>query len=195
MLVLASNSPARRRILEHAGVPHRAIATGIDEEAAKASLRAEGLSPRDQADALAELKARAGWARSQAPTLGCDQMLEFEGEGFDKAPGLGALRAQLLRLRGRSHKLHSALVLVENGAPSWREVTTATLHMRAFSDAFLDRYLESEGEALLGGVGGYQIEARGVQLFDRIEGDPFGIQGLPLLGLLNALRLRGLVET
>lgn len=191
-LVLASTSATRRRVLEQAGIDHRAIAPGVDEEAAKAAFRAEGLTPRDQADALAELKARAGWARTHEPTLGCDQMLEFDGKGFDKAESLDELHDQLSWLRGRTHRLHAALVLVEGGAPTWREVTTASLTMRDFSDDFLDHYLSLEGEALLGSVGGYRLEGMGVQLFSRIEGDFFGILGLPLLGLLEALRQRGL---
>lgn len=194
-LVLASTSLTRRGLLERAGVPHWAIAPGVDEDAAKASFRAEGLSPRDMADALAELKARAGWARSQAPTLGCDQVLEFEGEGFDKAESLEALRNQLLRLRGKVHRLHSASVLVENGDPTWREIVTSTLTVRDFSEAFLDQYLEAEGEMLLGSVGGYRIEGLGVQLFERVVGDHFAILGLPLIGLLSALRQRGLAPT
>ncbi len=191
-LVLASTSATRRDVLTRAGIAHRAIAPGVDEEAAKAAFRAEGLSPRDLSDALAELKARAGWARSQAPTLGCDQVLEFEGEGFDKAESLEALRDQLQRLRGKTHRLHAALVLVEGGNPTWRTVVSPRLTMREFSDAFLDRYLETEGPTLLGSVGGYRIEGMGVQLFERIEGDHFAILGLPLTGLLNALRQRGL---
>lgn len=194
MLVLASTSPTRRKVLEQAGVAHRAIAPGVDEDAAKAAFRAEGLSARDQADALAELKARAGWARSREPTLGCDQTLELESDVFDKPADLATLRDQLVRLRGRTHKLHSALVLVEQGEPTWREVVTATLTMRAFSDAFLDAYVAAEGETLLGSVGGYQIEGPGVQLFARVAGDHFAILGLPLLGLLEALRLRGLAR-
>ena len=192
MLVLASTSPTRRRVLDGAGVAHRAIAPGVDEETAKLSLRAEGLSSRSQADALAELKARAGWARTREPALGCDQTLEFEGETFDKAEDIGALREQLERLRGKTHALHSALVLVEGGMPTWREVVSTTLTMRPFSDGFLDDYLAAEGKALLGSVGGYLIEGRGVQLFDRIDGDHFAILGLPLMGLLHALRQRGL---
>lgn len=195
MLVLASTSAARRRILEQAGVAHRAIAPGVDEDAAKASLRSEGLSARDQADALAELKARAGWARSRGPTLGCDQILELDGEAFDKAENLPELRAQLMRLRGRKHRLHSALVLVEDGAPTWRERVTSALYVRPFSEAFLDDYLSAEGEVLLGGVGGYRIEGLGIQLFERIDGDTLAIQGLPLVGLLGVLRQRGMIAT
>lgn len=192
MLVLASTSPTRRRVLDQAGVAYQAVAPGVDEETAKLSLRAEGLSSRDQADALAELKARAGWARTQEPTLGCDQTLEFEDETFDKPEDIGALRRQLQRLRGKTHVLHSALVLVEYGAPTWREVVSVTLTMRPFSDSFLGDYLAVEGEALLGSVGGYRIEGPGVQLFDRIGGDHFAVLGLPLMGLLSALRQRGL---
>ncbi len=195
MLVLASTSQARRRVLEQAGVEHRAIAPGVDEETAKLSLRAEGLSARDQADALAELKARAGWVRTQAPSLGCDQTLECDGETFDKPEDLDALRVQLKRLRGRSHALHSALVLVEHGEPTWRELVTSTLVMRAFSDDFLDRYLAAEGETLIGAIGGYHIEGRGVQLFDAVRGEHFAILGLPLMGLLQALRQRGLAPS
>jgi septum formation protein len=195
MLVLASTSPTRRRVLDQAGVAHRTIASGVDEDMAKVSLRAEGLSSREQADALAELKARAGWARSHEPTLGCDQTLEYQGETFDKAEDLRALRRQLERLNGKTHALHSALVLVEGGQPTWREMVTAKLTMRRFSDDCLDDYLAAEGETLLGSVGGYRIEGRGVQLFDRIEGDYFAVLGLPLLGLLHALRQRGLAPS
>lgn len=192
-LVLASTSLTRRRILADAGVPHEAISAGVDEAAAKAGMRAEGLRARAMADALAELKARAGWARRQALVLGCDQTLECDGETFDKAEDMAALRAQLLTLSGRTHKLHSAAVLVENGAATWRHVSTATLTMRRFTEAFLDDYLAAEGEALLSGVGGYRMEGRGVQLFERIDGDHFTILGLPLLPLLEALRLRGVL--
>jgi septum formation protein len=179
-------------VLEQAGVAFEAVAPHVDEDAAKAGFRQEGLSPRDLADALAELKARAGWARTQAPTLGCDQTLEFEGEAFDKPADLADLRQQLLRLRGKPHKLHAALALVEDGQPTWREVVSVRLTMRPFTDAFLDDYLAVEGPAVLGSVGGYRIEGRGMQLFDRVEGDYFAILGLPLLGLLQALRQRGL---
>jgi septum formation protein len=167
----------------------------VDEDAAKAAFGAEGLGPRDMADALAELKARAGWARTRTVVLGCDQTLEFEGRLLNKATTVMALRGQLMDLRGRSHRLHSALVLVENGEPTWREVATTELTMRAFTVAFLDDYLAREGEALLGSLGGYQLEGRGVQLFERVDGDFFAVLGLPLLGLLDALRRRGLAPS
>ena len=194
-LVLASTSAARQTILRNAGVPFEAMSPGVDETAAKASLLASGAAPREIADGLAELKAIKIGRRTGALTLGCDQTLDLDTELFDKPETLAALRVQLLRLRGRTHKLHAAAVLVEGGEPVWREVKTATLIMRAFSDAFLDDYIATFGEAVQGAVGGYHIEGMGLQLFDRVEGDYFTILGLPMMGLLGALRQRGVIAT
>jgi septum formation protein len=195
MFILASTSVTRGRLLDEAGVVYTALASGVDEESAKAAFEAEGLGPRSMADALAELKARAGWARAGQTTVGCDQTLELEGSLLSKPMTQQDLRNQLTLLRGKTHRLHSALVLVEDGTPTWRETTTSTLAMRRFTDDFLDDYMAREGDQLLGSVGGYHLEGRGVQLFDRVDGDYFAILGLPLLGLLQALRLRGLAPS
>ena len=64
--------------------------------------------------------------------------------------------------------------------------------MRPFSDGFLDAYLADQGEALLGTVGAYRLEAGGAQLFTRVQGDYFSVLGLPLLEVLGFLRNRGL---
>ncbi|MEM8825361.1 MAG: Maf family protein [Pseudomonadota bacterium] len=195
-LILASTSASRAAILEAAGVPFEARAPHVDEDELKRALRAEGCSARDQADALAEAKAvKTSRNAGDALVLGGDQMLETDdGETLDKAPDMATLRTQLQSLRGRRHRLISAIVIAEAGRAVWRQVDTATLNVRAFSDDWLDAYLAAEGNILLWGVGGYRIEARGVQLFDRIIGDQFTIRGLPLLPLLAYLRTRGLIE-
>lgn len=190
-IVLASKSAARRAVLEGAGVPFEAVVAGVDEDAVKAALLAEGAGPRDIADALAELKAIRVSRGRDAFVIGSDQTLEFEGRLYDKADTLEAARQRLMTLRGKPHKLHSAVVVAKEGAPIWREVVTATLTMREFSDEFLEAYLASEGEAALGSVGCYRLEGPGAQLFSRIEGDYFAILGLPLLGLLDLLRRHG----
>jgi septum formation protein len=194
-LVLASTSPARRAMLSAAGVAHEAAAPGVDEEAVKRRLAAENASAENVAEALAEAKA-VGVSRSSpgALVLGADQVLALEGGTmFDKAADRAALEAQLKTLRGRAHRLISAAVIAENGSAVWRYTDTATLTVRDFSDAFLADYLEAEGESLLGCVGGYKIEGRGAQLFSRVEGDHFTVQGLPLLAVLDYLRTRGVV--
>ena len=193
-VVLASTSASRRALLQGAGVPFTARSPGVAEDAAKAALLGEGLGPRDVADALAELKAvriNAG----QALVIGADQTLDLDGELIDKAASLDEARARLLRLRGRAHKLHAGVVVARAGQPIWREVQTATLWMRPFSDDFLEDYLAREGEALLGSVGCYRLENIGVQLFSRIEGDYFTILGLPMLGLLDLLRRHGVLTS
>lgn len=197
MLVLASGSAGRRALLENAGIPHDVMTASIDEDAAKAALRADGLGPRDLADALAELKAlKVSAKRPGDLVLGCDQTLAFDdGTMFDKAPDRAALAGQLRQLSGNTHSLFSAIVLAEQGQPVWRHVERVRMTMRPLSDAFIADYLEAEGDALLGCVGGYRIEGRGAQLFSRIDGSHFSIVGLPLLRLLDFLRTRGIVAT
>jgi septum formation protein len=190
-IVLASKSAARRSVLEGAGVPFAVQVAGVDEEAIKAGMLAEGAGARDIADALAETKAIRVSQKTAGFVIGSDQTLEFEGRLYDKAESLEAARARLIELRGKPHKLHSAVVVAKDGAPIWRELVTATLTMRDFSDAFLDAYLAQEGEAALGSVGCYRLEGMGAQLFAKVEGDYFAILGLPLWGLLDLLRRHG----
>lgn len=190
-VVLASGSATRAKLLTGAGVSFTAVSPGVDEAPVKAALLAEGAAPRDMADALAELKAEKVAARRPGLVIGADSTVELEGALIDKAETLDAARAVLTALSGRTHRLHSAVVVARDGAAIWREVKTATLHVRPLSPAFLDAYLEAEGEAALSCVGGYRIEGPGVQLFTRVEGDLFTVMGLPLFGLLDCLRRHG----
>lgn len=189
MLVLASTSTTRRAMLDAAGVPHDAVSAGVDEDAAKAALA--HLDGRALADALAELKAVKVSARRPGDlVLGCDQTLELDDGTLLDKPG-AALAAQLCQLSGRTHRLHSAVVAAENGQPVWRHVERAKMTMRVLSEAFIADYVADEGVTVAGCVGGYRIEGRGAQLFSRIEGSHFTILGLPLLPLLDWLRVRG----
>jgi septum formation protein len=195
MLILASTSTTRNAMLTAAGVQFEAFAPRIDEDAAKASLRARGLRARGLADALAELKAmRAAASRPGDIVLGCDQTLERDdGTMLDK-PG-DDVAGQLRMLSGKTHRLFSAVVATENGQPVWRHVDKATLTMRPLSDRFIDMYAARESKSVSGCVGGYRIEGLGAQLFTKIEGSHFTILGLPLLPLLDWLRLRGLLAS
>lgn len=194
-MILASASGTRAKLLQDAGVPFEVVPAHVDEEALKQSLLAEKASHRDIADALAELKAlRISSAHPGALVLGADQVLSFDGTLISKCGSLAEARELLLRLRGQTHELISAMVLAKNGAPVWRHVEKATLTMRDFSDAFLEDYLTAEGNALLSGVGCYRLESRGAQLFSRVTGDHSTILGLPLLPLLSALREQGVIQ-
>ena len=125
--------------------------------------------------------------------IGADQTLDLDGRLYDKVETLEAARDRLRELRDRPHQLHSAVAIAEGDHIVWRRTESATLAMRGFSDAFLEAYLAAEGDAALGSVGCYRLESRGVQLFERIEGDYFTILGLPLMGLLAFLRERGVL--
>lgn len=196
-LILASQSSSRRAMLDAAAIPFRAMAAGVDEDAMKAGLRAEGVSPRNLADALAELKATKLSRRHPGDlVLGCDSTVAFDdGTMIDKAASREEQRDLLLRLSGRRHRLWSAAVICERGEPVWRHVDVASLHVRPLSEAFIDAYLDAEWPEIGYCVGGYRIEGRGAQLFDRIEGSQFTILGLPLLPLLDYLRVRGILPS
>ena len=176
-------------MLEAAEVPFELVDAPFDEKAAKERLR--GLSGVELATALAEGKARAATAPGGALVLGSDQTLERDnGSLLSKPSSREDAFAQLKALSGRTHALHSAASIVENGAPAWQHVETVRLTMRSLSDAFIESYLDREYEAIRWSVGGYRIEGLGAQLFERIEGSHFAILGLPLLPLLAYLRGR-----
>ena len=192
-VVLASTSAIRQAVLRGAGVPFEAVSPGVDEASIKDSLLAEGVSPRDIADALAEAKAVKVSHKRPGLVIGADQTLDLEGRLFDKADSVEEARERLKALRGKIHKLHCGMVVAQAGQPIWREVVTTTLRMRPFTDDYLDGYLERNAPGILSSVGCYQLEGEGVQLFDRIEGDYFAILGLSLIPLLDLLRRHGAV--
>jgi septum formation protein len=191
-LVLASKSVARRALLEAAGIPVEIRPASIDERAIEA--RAGKTGAGDAAALLARAKAEAVAAESPGQiVLGADQTLALGERRFSKAPDRAAAREQLRALRGSTHALHSAAAVVRDNEVLFEHVDAAHLTMRAFSDAFLDRYLEAVGDAVLASVGGYQLEGAGIQLFERVDGDHFTVLGLPLLPLLAYLRQAGLL--
>jgi len=189
-LVLASRSAARRTLLEAAGIPIELCPADLDERALEGN--AVPQSPTAVAALLAREKAAmVAKAHPDRLVLGADQTLALGAKRFSKSPDRLAARAQLQALRGRTHELHAAIAFVQDGAVVFEHVETARLTMRAFSDDFLNRYLDTVGDAVLASVGGYQLEGLGVQLFESIEGDYFTILGLPILQALDFLRRQG----
>ena len=192
-LILASKSKARAAVLKAAGLEFEQIGSGVDEDALKEALRAEGASVAKQADLLAETKALKVSISHPGIVLGCDQMLDLDGQGLDKVSTREEAADILRRMRGKTHILQGAIVACIDGAPVWRHLAQPRLRVRNFSEDFLQTYLDSIGDAAFESVGCYQLEGLGVQLFDRIDGDYFSILGMPLLPLLQWLRDRGVV--
>jgi septum formation protein len=194
-LVLASTSPTRAAVLRGAGVDFEAVASHVNEEALKEELLRAERGPAKIAQALAEAKALAvAWERDEL-VIGCDQTLDLHGTLFDKAESIDEARDRLKLLRGKTHELHSAVVVTKGNDVKFRELDTSRMTMRDFSDAWLEGYLARQGGAILGSVGCYQLEGEGAQMFDQVVGDYFSILGLPLYGLLGFLREQGLLAT
>jgi len=189
-LVLASGSAVRRQLLEAAGISVEVRPASLDERAVEAS------APNDDPSAVAALLARAKALRVARDVpgrlvVGADQTLALGRRRFDKPADHAAARAQLQALAGQTHELHAAVAVARDETVLFEHVAVARLTVRPLTDAFLDRYLEAAGAAVTASVGAYQLEALGVHLFERIEGDHFTILGLPLLPLLAYLRTEG----
>lgn len=190
-LILASQSASRAAMLTAAGVPFEAIAAGVDEDAAKAALA--DLTSRDLADALAELKALKVSRRfPDALVLGSDSLVALaDGTRLDKPATREDAAAHLRAMSDARHELWSAAVIAEGDRVVWRHVEAARMHVRPLSDGFIGTYLDMEWPAIAGCVGCYRIEGPGAQLFGRIEGSHFTVLGMPLLPVLDYLRVRG----
>ena len=190
-VILASASTARQTLLEQAGVLFQVIPALVDEDEIKRSMRAEGADGAAIAEVLAEIKARQVSNRHPAAVvIGADQVLQCDGEPFDKPHDMADARNQLRALRGRWHEVVSCACVVHGAVRQWHHVASARLLMRSFSDDFLETYLETAGDEVLAGPGAYRIERLGAQLFARVDGDHSTILGLPLLPVLDYLRGR-----
>lgn len=192
MLILASTSPTRKSLLERAGVPFQAIAPQADEKKLQEQLVHHPVG--SLASKLAEAKSKSIAATyPNSIVIGVDQTLIIDGKILHKPTSQHQAKKQLLELRGKTHTLTSAICCSIGGEVIWQFEDQAYLTMRTFSDGFLKHYLDHIKEDILGSVGSYKIEAEGVQLFEKIEGDYFTILGFPLLPLLAFLRSRDIV--
>jgi septum formation protein len=192
-LVLASKSASRRALLQGAGIPIEVLVADVDERGIEAN--ANLADPGAVAALLAREKALA--VSLQQPgrlVIGADQTLALGQRRFSKPADRATAREQLKALRGQSHALHSAVAIMRDGKPVFEHCAVARLAMRAFSDGFLESYLDAAADAVMASVGAYQVEGLGVQLFERIDGDHSTILGLPLLPVLAALRREGVLN-
>ena len=195
-IVLASGSRTRADLLRGAGLTVEIDPANVDEDAVKESLRAEGASAAQVAEALSDLKAlKVSRRHPGALVIGADQTLDCNGVWFDKPPDLDHLRAHLEALSGHRHSLFAGVSVMRDGQRLWGLVEPAHMTMRNLSADFITRYIEAVGEDGLGSVGGYRLEGLGAQLFSRVEGDYFTVLGLPLLPLLGFLRQHGAITS
>jgi septum formation protein len=192
-LVLASKSAIRRQILTAAGLDFVSRPSSTDEDAIKKAFLKTGGALSGLPPLLAFEKALNVKAGPDEIIIGADQIMEMDGQLFDKPGNMDEARTRLLEMRGKEHRLIGAVVTVINRKKQWQYISTTRLKVRSFSERFLDTYLELEGEDILNCVGGYKFEGRGAHLFEHVEGDFFSILGLSLLPLLAHLRETGVI--
>jgi len=195
LLILASKSPSRKKLMANAGLNFQQHVSKVDEDIIKQTFLQEG-EVSDLAMILAQAKAMTVSADfPDAYVLGADQTLLFEGKVYDKPASSTEARDQLLTLRGKQHQLETAVCIVKNEEVIWSCSDPSYLKMRDFSPEFLGKYLAAEGDSVKTSVGGYKLEGLGLQLFEKIDGDFFSILGLPMLKLLDFLRTQNLIES
>ncbi len=189
-LILASSSAIRRAMLDAAGVEYGVVGPQLDEEEIKATLSGGAVIASVLAGAKAE---KVSGDQQDAWVIGSDSVVSVAGRQFDKPRDRAEAAEHLRFFSGNAMDLTSAVALARAGKVEWRHVETATLQVRPLSDEFIEAYLNAEWPDVGYTVGVFRLEARGVQLFERIEGDHFTILGMPLIPLLGALRERGLL--
>ena len=194
-IVLASASPTRTFLLTAAGVPHTVEPSRIDEEELKISMEAASAPAVEIAEVLAEAKGLNVSRKIPGElVLGADQVLVFRDTIFNKPVNRADALKQLQTLRGHEHELISFAVIVEGETRIWHASSNAKLTIRSdATDEFLNEYLDAASADAFNGPGAYKVESLGVQLFSDISGSHYTILGLPLLALLDFLRVKGIL--
>ena len=195
-IVLASASQVRSWILENAGLEFDVDPADVNEFGIKKNLSGQGTAAKVIAVTLAEAKAQVVSTRHpEAWIIGADQVLVFEDQIYDKPADIDEAASHLRRFRGRYHDLISAVCVVRKNNIIWHHSETVRLHVREYSDVFLEEYFSKTGNSILDSVGAYRLEGLGALLFSKVEGDYFSVLGLPLLPLLGFLREQGVISS
>ena len=179
-LILASASPARLRTLRAAGLDPEVVVSGVDED----DVDAESIA--DLALKLAQLKAVAVAAHQpRALVIGCDSVLELEGEALGKPADAAEAIERWQRMRGRSGVLYTGHCVIDTHREVWLARTAATqVRFAAVSDEEIEAYVDS-GEPLAV-AGAFTIDGRGSAYVSGISGDPHNVVGIsvPLLRVM-----------
>ena len=194
-IILASKSQIRSELLLKADLKFTAIDANIDEKEVKSSYINKGYSARDLADILAAMKAKKLSCKYlDKLVIGCDQIMECNGQILSKANNPTDLADQLKFLRSKSHTLYSACVVYFANKAEWRFIGSATITMRNLSDEYISKYVDDNWDEVKHCVGGYKIENTGISFLSKINGDYFSILGLPIIQLLDYLVNRGVLK-
>jgi septum formation protein len=183
-VVLASQSPRRRDLLNLIGIPHTVRPADIDESVLP------GERPLDCVERLARSKARRLAANARdAVVIGADTVVVIDDRILNKPENEDDARAMLQRLAGREHVVHTAVCVIYDSAEV-AGVETVAVHFRPLSAAEIDAYIAT-GEPM-DKAGAYGIQGYGATIVERVNGDFFAVMGLPLVRLTRLLSGVGL---
>jgi len=190
-VILASQSPSRKKLLESAGIPFDVMVSGVDEESPEIT----ALTPSEMVIALAILKAHTVKntfnVGDNALIIGCDSTFEFEGESLGKPLTHENAVARAKKMRGKNGLLHTGHCIIDTAQGiEVTDISTARVFMADMSDDEIEAYV-STGEPLEL-AGGFSLDGISAPFISRIEGDPSGIIGLSLPTLRTMVRSIGL---
>jgi septum formation protein len=185
-LILASNSPRRRQLLQQMGLNFRVVTARVSEALPAGCDLAAGVME------IARRKARAVARReAEGLILGADTLVVLNGEALGKPAGPQEAYDMLTRLQGREHRVITGVALVDAGSGAClleHEITR--VWMRVLTPREIWRYVAT-GEPL-DKAGAYGIQGKGALLVERIEGCYFNVVGLPLGKVAGMLERFGL---
>jgi septum formation protein len=185
MITLASSSPRRTQLLDMLGIAHEVIPADVDERP-----RA-GEEPKAMALRLATEKARAVWERHpERPVLAADTVVVIDGEILGKPEGPADAERMLATLAGRDHRVITAVALAQPTGEILQECDVTRVWFRPLTPELIKAYVAT-GESL-DKAGSYGVQGGGAVLVERVEGDFFGVMGLPLRLVVALLEAAGM---
>ena len=188
-IILASQSGVRKQILDKYNIDNEVIVSNVDEDEVKQSLIAEGANPLSISKNLAEIKSvKVSNKNPDRLVLGADSVISLDGELINKPNSREEAFEILKKLNNSKHYLISSVCISKNGAMILNHTDSSELKMKNFKDEELLQYLSKIETKILLAYGVYQIEAKGLELFEYVKGDKDSIMGLPVKEIISYIK-------
>ena len=188
-IILASKSGVRKKILDENNIDCEVILSNVDEDEVKESLIAEGADPLLISKNLAEIKStKVSKQNPDRLVLGADSVISLNNELINKPKSRDEALKILKKLNNSKHFLISSVCISKNGAMIWNHSDSSELKMKNLSNVDLINYLKKIKTEILLNYGVYQVESKGLELFEYIKGDHNSIMGLPIKDIINYIK-------
>ena len=187
--ILASTSKSRYSILRNVGLIFKKKNPLCNEQAFKKKFIKKSYSPKKISLELSRLKAKSISEKNiNQLVLGSDTVIDFEGRQLSKAKNLSDAKKKVLLMSGKSHNIYSSASVFVNGLEVWHSTNKTKVTIRKLEKKEINNYIDFVGKDILSSVGCYQLEKRGPNIVEDIQGDYFNVLGLPLFSFLKFLK-------